>query len=253
MDQTNWLRHQRQQYLVELGSQLELGKISAAEFTTLCLLPELVRTNSGGFQRKILSTETDLTPLTDFLRRYSWKGHTDRIRRSLLRWHQGCYPLELWNQIPTPLELLKVQACGKRVITVFTSAELWEQTHFGKSAWEFVVHDLVHADHFFENPVWRDGQVQFYQFILEKWDHPLIESLKLHCLEQFDYLISDMNSHPQHMYQTLAALSLQAWKKQRALDLKSRLSTELEAEFQRELSCLLETRFSYLSEACFIK
>lgn len=235
-------RHTHQQFLVDLESRLSTGQISPAEFTTLCLIPELVK-NSASFQRSPLyKAEFSLSPTIEFLRLYNWKGQSDRIRRSLFHWHQGHYPLVLWERIPTPLELLRLQAQGKRVITVFKKASEWQQIHHGKSAWEFTVHDLIHADHFFQDPDRRAGQIAFYQFVLEQWEHGMIHSLRQHCPEQFDYLISDMNSHPQHLYQTLKALCLVARKKENDLNPKLRLPLTEETRFQSDVNHLLGAR-----------
>ena len=236
------VRHTHQQFLVDLESQYQQNKLSAAELTTLCLIPELVRLNTGFQKSPLLKNETSDSKIIEFLRNYSWKGHTDRIRRSLYNWHLGRYPLVLWNHIPTPLELLKIQADGKRIITVFNQADEWEQLHLGKTAWDFIIHDLIHADHFFENSEWQSGQIAFYQFILNKWDQDMIKLARTYCPDQFDYLISDMNSHPQHMYQTLTALCLMAWKKRLDLDVKARLPETEENQFQDQMNYFLATR-----------
>jgi hypothetical protein len=241
MEYLSDMRHTHQQFLVDLEKQFFDKKLSAAEFTALCLIPELVRNNTYFQKSPLIKEALSESPVMEFLRNYSWKGKSDRIRRSLFRWHQGHYPLVLWETIPTPFELLKLQAQGKRVITVFKNTSAWEKTHFGKSAWEFIVHDLIHADHFFENSDWRTGQIEFYQFVLTQWDHELISCIRTHCSEQFDYLISDMNSHPQHLYQTLSALSLMAWKKKAQVDVKCRLPSNEEEQLQKKMNHLLTT------------
>ncbi len=233
------MRQTHQQYLVDLENRLSDKSLSDAEFTSFCLMPELVKSGVEFQKAPLFKTKSKSSPIIEFLSHYNWKGKTDRIRRSLIQWHLGYYPLVLSDHIPTPLELLQIQALGKRVITVFKNASDWEKTHFGKSAWEFIIHDLIHADHFFENLEWREGQIAFYQFILQNWDHDMMTEVRSHCSEQFDYLISDMNSHPQHMYQTLAALCLLSWKNKLGLDSKTRLSYEQEELFQKQKNHLL--------------
>lgn len=232
------VRHSRQQYLMDLKTQFSAGMISAAELTTLCLIPKLLE-NPAGLQTSALLKDDNSSPAMTFLQNYSWKGHTDRIRRALIKWHQGHYPLVLWERIPTPLELLKCQATGRRIVTVFTQDEEWDQMHLGKSAWDFIVHDLIHADHFFENSELRAGQIEFYQFILDRWDQDMVTKARTYCPEQFDYLISDMNSHPAHMHKTLSALCLMAWKKEIGLEIKSRLPADEEVRFQNQMLSLV--------------
>ncbi len=233
------MRQTHQQYLVDLESRHSDHSLSAAELTTFCLLPELAKSLIEFQRAPLLKTKIESSPLIEFLRNYSWKGKTDRIRRSLIQWHLGQYPLVLSDHIPTPLELLQIQANGKRVITVFKKASDWQTTHLGKSAWEFIVHDLIHADHFFENSEWREGQIAFYQFVLKNWNHEMIAQVRIHCSDQFDYLISDMNSHPQHMHQTLAALCLLSWKNKLGLESKTRLPEDQEKLFQKQKNHLL--------------
>jgi hypothetical protein len=95
-----------------------------------------------------------------------------------------------------------------------------------------VIHDLIHADHFFYEPQHRDGQLGFYKFV-----NSFINDESLAALlngssssfsssaadanggaeldsekptaafrEGFEYIISDMNSHPLHLFQTLHSL-----------------------------------------------
>ncbi len=233
------MRHAHQMFLNELEQENFKQKLSEAELTTLCLIPEMLQKKITFQKKPLLKTQKSKSAIMEFLRNYSWKGQSDRIRRSIYYWHEGHYPLVLWDQIPTPLELLKIQAEGKRVITVFKKSCDWKIFHHGKSAWDFTVHDLIHADHFFQNCDLRFGQIEFYQFILKNWNEELVVSARQSCLEQFNYLIADMNSHPKHLYQTFSAICLMAWKNKIGIDLKSRLPKDEEALFQSELNHLL--------------
>jgi hypothetical protein len=232
------LRQLSSDYLREIETQLLQKKINEAEATTLCLIPFLLnKKESFPFQKLILfkdDSQQNLHYVTQFLKTYSWKGYSDRIRRALYQWSHGRYPLLRFKTIPTPFELLKVQATGKRVVTVFSQQEEWSKTYGDKNAFEFVLHDLVHAEHFFERKDWSEGQRQFYDFVLRNWNHPLTSMTRKQCPEQFDYLISDMNSHPKHLFQTFEALMLIAQKKVFGLELKDRLTDLQEKSFRKE-------------------
>ncbi|MFN9066181.1 MAG: hypothetical protein ACK5V3_03060 [Bdellovibrionales bacterium] len=185
------------------------------------------------FQSKILIPELKShSSVIHFLNSYHWKGHTDRIRRALIHWHLGLYPLVLYKKIPNPKELLELQAQGKRVVTVFFEAEDWKKEWGKFSAWEFTVHDLIHADHFFQDPHLHQQQTRFYNFILQNWQHPFLSPL--HTQSGFEYLISDMNSHPQHLLQTLSALVIEQRKKELNLSIQERLPTSEELNCQNE-------------------
>ncbi len=204
------MRHFNFDFLLKIRAELEENLISPSEFVAKYLL-----THPLQFQKNIMYPHLAHSPLSeimDFLNTFQWKGYSDRIRRSLLKWHHKQYPLLLLFHIPTPLELLRLQAQGQRVVTVFLQQSEWRTEHHGKNPWDFTVHDLIHADHFFEDPLNWKGQVGFYQFLLRHWnDFPL---RALHNQSGFEYLISDMNSHPYHLFLTLRALLLESMKAQ---------------------------------------
>lgn len=226
------MRHWDSIYLLKLQEKLGETLISSAEFVTdfLQQKPLLLQ------KKKLFSNYETNSPIMQALNENHWKGYNDRIRRSLLEWHCGHYPLVLLHHIPTPKELLEFQGQGKRVVTVFLKEEELDSLHHGKEAWDFTVHDLIHADHFFENPQWREGQVEFYQFLSRNWFHP--EIAKLHNSAEFEYLIADMNSHPRHLFLTLSALILKSLKTQQGLSLKQALCEEQEKYFQKLVSDL---------------
>lgn len=236
------MRHWDTDYILNLNKQLLDNCISPAEFVADFLLQKFSHTplffidrfedlDRSSFQKnKLLKNLSFSSPVMTFINEHHWKGYTDRIRRSLLLWHQGQYSLVLCKSIPSPYELLKIQACGQRVVTVFEQPDQWRRLHHQKNVWDFTVHDLIHADHFFENPMWREGQVQFYQFLLHHWNSQEIKPL--HKTVEFEYLISDMNSHPRHLFQTLQALTLKSVKQTFQIPHDKTLSSIQEAQFQ---------------------
>jgi hypothetical protein len=209
-------------------AQYRLGLCSAAE-----LVSQILLFGFDQFQSKVLFSDlkTD-SQILQFLNTHHWKGHSDRIRRALIRWHLGQYPLVMLHQIPSPRELLELQAEGKRVVTVFLNPEDWRKKWGKFSAWEFTVHDLVHADHFFQDIDLHQQQTRFYNFILQNWQHPLVSSLQ--SQPGFEYLISDMNSHPRHLLQTLSALVIEQQKKKLQLPADQRLPESQELLCQSE-------------------
>ncbi len=226
----NSVRHEFESLLLGLQQDLQKSNISDAEFcTSLMLFFDLKLQNKKLFPN-ISTQSTIIQSLND----YHWIGHTDRIRRALIQWHLKNYPLQLLHYVPTPIEILKTQASGKRVVTVFTKTFEWEQMWGPHDAWNFIAHDLIHADHFFENPLHQKGQVEFYLFILKNWDHPEIQSL--HSNSGFEYLISDMNSHPKHLFETLKNLVIQSRKQNLQLEKIDRLPWQQESEVQNLFS-----------------
>jgi hypothetical protein len=98
-------------------------------------------------------------------------------------------------------------------VTIFSEAKHWLEMHEGRDAYSFILHDLIHADHFFGKPEWREGQIEFYKRCLTLWRLPEFQDqLAQDSLlrEQFEYAYSDMNSHPQHLNQYLQSIQAQA-------------------------------------------
>lgn len=145
----------------------------------------------------------------DFINEYRINAFPESCSRSLCYVASGRYPLIISEATPTPLELLNIQISGKRIITINENFEEWPHTLYANRDFlGFVMHDLIHADHFFYEPQHRDGQLGFLKFMgLLLNDENLHELLKSPNFKSgFEYIISDMNSHPLHLFQTLRAL-----------------------------------------------
>lgn len=133
------------------------------------------------------------------------RGISERAQRALMAWHNGDYPLELFFHTPPAIELLQKQANGQRVVTLFVKAEELAQKNLGRDPMTFVLHDLEHADEFFHDQDLFSEQKKFYLEIyqrLKKGDFaPCLPDKKFR--QEFDYVIADMNSHPEHLRATL--------------------------------------------------
>ena len=123
----------------------------------------------------------------------------------------GRYPLILRTDIPQPLAMLQRQCCGERYVTYLDREEDLEKPigRFGGS-FEFLMHDLEHAHKFFGDAELFRGQVNFFSLLkailpsLQTWiSDPLFE-------KDLNYLMSDMNSHPVHLFKYMKAIVLTA-------------------------------------------
>lgn len=146
---------------------------------------------------------------TEFLNCVQIKAIPETALRSLTFLMDQRYPLEVLYHVPTPQELLQIQIQGKRIISFNEDFKTWPGTlYHGRDFLSFMIHDLIHANHFFSTPEHRAGQLGFYrciQMILQ--DIHLQELLDQNSVfkEAFEYIISDMNSHPVHLFKTLHA------------------------------------------------
>lgn len=92
------------------------------------------------------------------------------INRSLVCWAQGLRDFVLLHHIPSPMTVLTQQACGKRVVTLFTTLHNLARSHcspltymagmqnHARDPLEFLLHDLKHMENF-ADPSIRAEQV----------------------------------------------------------------------------------------------
>lgn len=168
-------------------------------------------------------------PLDDRLRRrlQGVSNFSELLERNLLKGvrldsHMGLwglltqsYPLIVRNDIPNPQEMLLCQCRGQRYVTHLSNYEDLERPigRF-KGSFEFLLHDLEHAHKFFGQPSSFRGQVAFFSLlkqILHHFDEWRADPLFCKDLE---YLMSDMNSHPVHLFKYLKAIVLTACLRQ---------------------------------------
>eukprot|EP01031_Cornospumella_fuschlensis_P008591 gene8591-10589_t len=108
-------------------------------------------------QFKIDSAEANLLTVMDvfnWLRLTGLKNPDNYINICLIEWNKGNRPFCLLTYIPSPLEVLRQQARGERVVTIFLTTEELSREHTSKLTYmdsmpehsrdslEFTVHDL---------------------------------------------------------------------------------------------------------------
>nr|BFD60150.1 hypothetical protein CKG001_22570 [Bdellovibrio sp. CKG001]BFD63562.1 hypothetical protein BdHM001_22430 [Bdellovibrio sp. HM001] len=166
----------------------------------------------------------------------SWRSIPLSVPQSLMAWQAGRYPLQLCSFVPTPFEVLSLQTQGQRCVSMLqTLNEMQSFVEEGRDVLGFIVHDLIHADHFFADPVKAAAQIHFSQRLAVIFALPKIqEMLKSDEVfkSEFEYLMSDMNSFPLHLLKTLKAVLLGYFKRRDGLDMKNPLPPAAEREFQ---------------------
>lgn len=163
--------------------------------------------------------------LFEFLNSHRIKALPESCFRSLCYMKSGRYPLRLASGVVSPFELLQIQLRGERIVSMDEDFAAWPfRLYSSRDYLGFILHDLIHADHFFYEPQHRDGQLGFYRFVNSFInDSTLKQLMSADCLGVgvavsvekiaaqdfrggFEYIISDMNSHPLHLFQTLHSL-----------------------------------------------
>lgn len=191
---------QKNQGDVNIKAQIE------AEFAAQYVLAgiQLLRPKDwrGGAHHGFDFTLTSSPSINIFLN-HSLRSIPISVNRSLYFWQSGSYPLKLYRDIPSPLEVLKMQTRGYRCVSCITDPKLIEQYILGeRDALSFALHDLIHADHFFRHPDWMKAQVGFCRWMLELYQNSVFKQwLNQDSVfeKEFFYAASDMNSHPAHL------------------------------------------------------
>jgi len=119
------------------------------------------------------------------------------------------YPIEVLNYEPSPYELLKIQTQSYRIITFDPDFTKWSETLYGhRDPLSFWLHDCIHAEHFFAHPEQMQMQIGFYRFVDTALESNFLASQQLSddFNSAFNYLISDMNTHPLHLLKTFKAI-----------------------------------------------
>jgi hypothetical protein len=140
----------------------------------------------------------------DLFAHYNLKGIPLAVNRTILNWAKGDWNIELLTHIPGPRELLRMQVKNTRCITLTTNHdEIDRLVLSSRDPLSFVLHDLHHADHFFNQDESLKGQLGFYSLVNKIYDQPqLRKSLKedIQFKSEFEYVVSDMNAYVIHLF-----------------------------------------------------
>lgn len=174
----------------------------------------------------------------------SWRSIPLSVARSLMAWETKIYPLVLRKDVPSPDEVLHMQAQGARCITMLTALdEMQNFVEDGRDVLGFIVHDLIHADHFFADPEKAQAQTLFCQKLILVQKNQSIRHMLVSdgiFRKEFEYLMSDMNSVPLHLLKTLKAVLLGYFKRREGVSMNGALSLAIEQEFTQLYNQVLE-------------
>ncbi len=173
--------------------------------------------------------------LVSFVCRKSFRSIPASVMRSLWRWQMGTYSLKLLTHVPHPAEVLDLQCQGQRCVSMLVSSqEIRTLVEDGRDVLGFIVHDLIHADHFFQDPNNARAQVQFSQKLQNLWQQIFLQELiatDLKFKSEFFYLMSDMNSVPLHLLKSLKTTFLAYCKRRHKIPMQQKLPSDLESHF----------------------
>lgn len=163
---------------------------------------------------RLLSTPTENLEnlFNEWLEMRQFRKVIPNAHTSLSKLIRKEWPAAITSHIPSPLEVLKLQTEGLRVVTVLTKAErVLLPVLTKKHALEFMLHDLEHLYKFEFDQNLKKQQMLLAKFILHSHELGFFnEFLKDPSFQdKFDYLASDMNTHPMHSLQYMKAFFLE--------------------------------------------
>lgn len=180
--------------------------------------------------------------LLDFFATVRLKQIPESAHISLLKWAQGEYPLILKTHIPNALEVLHFQTKNQRIVTVLSEpSQLNLYVLDERDPMSFVIHDLVHAAHFFADPEVRSEQLGFYIKMSNAYNSGCFAdySSDIQFRKDFEYLISDMNSVSLHLMMSFKTILIHAYLRKHKLPISHRMNSNLKTQFELEFQQIL--------------
>lgn len=149
-----------------------------------------------------LAEKVPTHPATSYLQEistYRYRSSPLGAHRLIQKWLSGQAQVLVLERIPDPYEILSWQCEGKRVVSLITDPAGFVKDHEGRDPVSFLLHDLVHADQFFST-YYAELQA-FYRLAKSAFESGKLDEVieNSESREAFEYLIGDMNSHPEHM------------------------------------------------------
>lgn len=153
------------------------------------------------FEKNIQRRLSQVRSLYDIFDGFNFKSTPFTVNRSVVEWAKGHYHLELMFRIPDPKEVLRQQIQGKRCVSALVDSRIETYILGERDALSFIMHDLIHADHFYHDNQCYQGQLGFYALL-----YKTLEDFDLSHAgfsEEFEYLIADMNAYAVHLLKCL--------------------------------------------------
>jgi len=162
----------------------------------------------------------------DLFSNFHLKGIPESVNRVMIEWYKGNWKLKLIHFIPSSQSLLKLQAQNRRYLTLINDPDKCLDLILGKrDTLSFAIHDLMHADQFFNNPHSKIGQLGFYKFIENIYENINLINLQVkneQFKNEFDYVVSDMNAYVIHLLKCFKGV----FERHHSLDLFDQLLLE---------------------------
>jgi hypothetical protein len=180
-------------------------------------LPSLKFSNKNIHQRL---EKLNIKTLFDLVNSFNLHSVPFSARYALVHWYvknSAYHNLVLFiNEIPSSQCVLTMQAEYKRCVSLISN-ETDRLVMNERDPLSFLLHDLVHAHKMFNSDYLLRGQVGFCRAVLNVFNDSAVMSELIDNDErlddEFNYLISDMNSHPKHLFYYFKAILINGFKR----------------------------------------
>lgn len=188
----------------------ELSDCQLVAETVLLFLKTLRPKDFLGGPHRQWEPNPGLPEVVQIFDRHSLRSIPLSVNRTLVNWSMQKYPLQLTFAPLTTLEIIDLQCQGIRCVTLpIDQKSLKTYILEERDPFSFILHDLIHADHFFRDPVQTEQQRSFSRLMLYHYRKNTLDFYFKENLEfkkQVDYLASDMNAHIIHFIKYLRAI-----------------------------------------------
>jgi hypothetical protein len=182
------------------------GRISGAELACIYIAERVRRSAGGRFLQAELRPplpSTSTSPWVRLFAEHALYRIPSAVPQALLSWAEGSRPVDLLFHVPSPGDVLSVQARGRRIVSLLEDGIPTAPHEDGLA---FAVHDLCHLEKFMD-PAHHIEQVGFFALLDRamqggRWD-ALDASLDPAWLVDRDHIIADMNGSAAFLYLTL--------------------------------------------------
>lgn len=166
----------------------------------------------------------------------SLRGVPEKVLRSLQAWREEEYQLVVLHRVPSAQELLKLQVEGIRCVTALIQKEEIERpVETGRDVWSFCLHDLLHASHFFGDPINIGAQKYLSHLFLTAWEKTSLAQWldeDPQFASEFEYVAADMNAHPVYLWMSFYAVVLDFYKRRLGMPTSESLVLDQEEHWQ---------------------
>jgi hypothetical protein len=163
------------------------------------------------FHSNIIKRLQEVESIQDIFSSFTLKSTPLSVNRAVVEWSKSNYKLVLMFRIPKPQEVLEQQKSGRRCVTAILDERISRYMLGERDALSFLMHDLIHADHFFFKNDCYQGQLGFYGLLSKTYhyfnlEHPQFAS-------EFEYVMADMNAYPIHLLKCLKSAMIHYFDK----------------------------------------